>query len=105
MTEIAELMQELKMPVELYPEYTNDLIEVVNRAIINPQGASKILPFLELFYLWSILMENGANLESLFKALNRPLETAPIVFAKDASRQFCLFTGLKTALFECLHSL
>lgn len=100
--ELAELFEQLNLKgVKLYPDYIEELEELVNRIIINPEGAADVLPNLEQIYFWCVFMGNS-DVAILFKSMGREFKTSSIVVARDIAKHFVKFTGLRSELFQAV---
>jgi len=85
----------------LDPHYLQDILEVTNRMLRNPQAASRVLLYLEAIYGWCVQLGNR-EIEPVFEG---KIETSGIVLVRDMCISFCKATGLQEDLFSALLAL
>jgi len=87
--------------LELEPPYFSELVEIVNRIILNSRHAAKILQHLDV-----ILTEHlFGSKQSLEKVLGNIYSTEALVLLKRIAAMFAKYTGLREGLFEELWGL
>jgi hypothetical protein len=101
--EFFKLLRNLtKSNEQLDPPYFNDVVELIGRMIINPDGASDVLRHISAIYLWC----NFLNNETLLPLGENGTENLPsIVLSRDMANTFAKITGIKKSLFSKIEAL
>jgi hypothetical protein len=85
----------------LDPPWLRDVLELLGRLIRNPSGATDILRYIELIYIWCVRLGNTDVPELPAEGKN----TAALVLAKDVVTGFVKASGLSEGLFTAVKSL